>query len=118
MFLFEQKPGTCISTPAEATLAARSTWKGYLKFSLVSVPVKAYTAVSSGDGIRLNQLHADCHARIQYKKVCPVHGEVSNDAIVSGYEYTKGQYVIVDPAELEKLRTEDDKAITIDTFIA
>jgi DNA end-binding protein Ku len=98
-------------------LAARSTWKGYLKFSLVSVPVKAYTAVSSSEGIRLNQLHVDCHSRIKYQKVCPLHGEVGNDAIVSGYEYTKGQYVVVDTAELDKLRSEDDKAITIDTFI-
>jgi len=100
-------------------VAARSSWKGYLKFSLVSLPVKAYPATTTeGGGIRLNQLHVDCHSRIQYKKTCPVHGEVSNDAIVSGYEYAKGQYVIVDTDELEKLRTEDDKAIQIDTFIA
>jgi DNA end-binding protein Ku len=100
------------------TVAARSSWKGYLKFSLVSMPVKAYPATTSeGGSVRLNQLHADCHSRINYKKTCPVHGEVSNDAIVSGYEYAKGQYVIVDTDELEKLRSEDDKAIQIDTFI-
>ena len=99
-------------------MAARSSWKGYLKLSLVSVPVKAYTATSSeGSEVRLNQLHKECNSRINYKKTCPVHGEVSNDAIVSGYEYQKGQYVIVDTDELEKLRTEDDKAIQIDTFI-
>jgi DNA end-binding protein Ku len=99
-------------------VAARSSWKGYVKFSLVSFPVKAYPATTSeGGGVRLNQLHVDCHSRINYKKTCPVHGEVSNDAIVSGYEYAKGQYVIVDTDELEKLRTEDDKAIQIDTFI-
>src|SRR5262249_44745080 len=45
------------------------------------------------------------------------HGEVPNDQIVSGYEYSKGQYVIVDPGELDKLRTEDEKAINIDVFI-
>jgi DNA end-binding protein Ku len=99
-------------------MPARSSWKGFLKLSLVSVPVKAYTATASGGGeIHLNQLHVDCHSRIQYKKTCPIHGEVSNDAIVSGYEYSKGQYVVVDTSELDKLRTEDDKAITIDTFI-
>jgi len=99
-------------------MPARSTWKGYLKLSLVSVPVKAYTATtSSGGEIRLNQLHANCNSRIQYKKVCPVHGEVPNNEIVSGYEYSKGQYVIIDTDELSKLRTEDDKAINIDVFI-
>ncbi len=96
----------------------RSSWKGYIKLSLVSVPVKAYTATSSaGGGIHLNQLHADCNSRINYKKFCPVHGEVTSDAIVSGYEYAKGQYVVVDPDELDKLLTEDDKAVAIDTFI-
>jgi len=94
------------------------TWKGYLRLSLVSVPVKAHNArVSSAGPIQLHQLHADCHSRIQYKKTCPIHGEVTIDNIVSGYEYAKGQYVVVDPAELDKLRSEDDKAITIDKFI-
>lgn len=100
-------------------MAARSSWKGFLKLSLVSVPVKAYTATASGGGeIRLNQLHAECNSRINYKKTCPIHGEVPSDQIVSGFEYSKGQYVIVDTDELEKLRTEDDKAINIDTLFA
>src|SRR5437667_6860512 len=99
-------------------MAARSSWKGFLKLSLVSVPVKAYTATSGGGGeIHLNQLHAECNSRINYKKTCPVHGEVASDQIVSGFEHSKGQYVIVDTDELEKLRTEDDKASSIDTFV-
>jgi DNA end-binding protein Ku len=96
----------------------RSSWKGYLRLSLVSVPVQAFTASVSGGGeIHLNQLHAECNSRIRYKKVCPIHGEVSNDEIVSGYEYAKGQYVVVDPDELARLRQESDRAINIDTFI-
>src|SRR6266850_684890 len=56
-------------------MATRSSWKGYLQLSLVCVPVKAYSTSSSGGGeIHLHQLHADCHSRIQYKKVCPLHG--------------------------------------------
>lgn len=99
-------------------MAARSTWKGYLKLSLVSVPVKAFTATASGGGdVRLNQLHSECKNRINYKKTCPVHGEVKNDDIVSGYEYAKDQYVLIDPEELDKLRTEDDKAIKVDVLI-
>lgn len=98
-------------------MAARSIWKGYLKVSLVSIPLKAYTSTSSGAEIRLNQLHKDCNSRINYKKTCPVHGEITNDEIVSGYEYSKDQYVIVDTDELDKIRSEDDKAIKIDVFI-
>ncbi|MFO0968221.1 MAG: Ku protein [Gemmataceae bacterium] len=98
-------------------MAARSTWKGYIKLSLVSVPVKAYTANSSGGEIRLNQLHNACHSRINYKKTCPIHGEVPNDEILSGYEYSKDQYVIIDTDELDKLRSEDDKAVKIESFI-
>jgi DNA end-binding protein Ku len=101
-------------------MAARSVWKGYLKINLVSIPVKAYSAGASGaDGVKLNQLHRDCNGRIQYKKICAVHGEeVAGDQIVSGYEHTKGQYVIIDTDELDKLRSEDDKAINVDTFIS
>jgi DNA end-binding protein Ku len=99
-------------------MAARSSWKGFLKLSLVSVPVKAYTATSSSGGeIRLNQLHKECNSRINYKKTCPIHGEIPNEEIVSGYEYSKGQYVIVDSDELEKVRTPDEKAINIDGFV-
>src|SRR5213078_3806872 len=100
-------------------MASRSVWKGFLRFSLVAVPVRAYTAAASGGGgVALNQLHSVCNSRIQYKKSCPIHGEVPSGEIVSGYEYTKGQYVVVDTDELSKLRSEDDKAITIDTFIS
>lgn len=99
-------------------MPARSSWKGFLRLSLVSVPVKAYTTNASGGGeIRLNQLHEDCHSRIRYKKVCPIHGEVSNSDIVSGYEFAKDQYVVVDPDEIKKLRPTSDKAVEIGAFV-
>jgi len=59
-----------------------SNWKGFMKLSLVSVPVKAYAANHSSEKVCLNQLHAKCNNRIKYKKVCPIHGEVRNDEIV------------------------------------
>jgi DNA end-binding protein Ku len=80
------------------------------------MPVKAYTATATGSQIRLNQLHRECNSPIKYKKTCPLHGEVDNAAIVSGYQYAKGQYVVVDPEEINKLRRESDKAIAIDGF--
>ncbi len=99
-------------------MAAHAYWKGFLKISLVSLPVKAYTASSEASrGIQFNQLHDKCHSRIKHVKTCPIHGEVTNDEIVSGYEFAKDQYVVVDPAELEELRAAGDKSITIDTFI-
>jgi DNA end-binding protein Ku len=98
-------------------MVARSSWKGYLKLSLVAVPLKAYNATSEGSGIQLNQLHDECHSRIRYQKTCPVHGQVSNDEIVSGYEFAKDQYVIVDTSEIQKLRPEGDKSIDIKQFI-
>ncbi len=96
----------------------RATWKGFLNLSLVSVAVKAYTATSEGSKIELNQLHADCHSRIRYEKTCPIHGTVSNDEIVKGYQFAKDQYVIIDLDELEKLRTvEEGRSIRIDAFV-
>lgn len=58
-----------------------------------------------------------CHSRIHYQKVCPIHGEVSNDEIVSGYEYGRGKYVEIEPEELDRLRTNREKALTIDAFV-
>jgi len=98
-------------------MAAHASWKGFIKLSLVSVPVKAYTATSTSSDISLHQLHAKTHTRIQYKKFAPEVGEVSSEEIVKGYEYAKGQYVIVEDDEIDKLRTESDKSIKIDGFI-
>jgi DNA end-binding protein Ku len=98
-------------------MAPRSSWKGFIKLSLVSVPVKAYTANEAGGDIHLNQLHAECNNRIRYLKTCPEHGEVSQDEIVSGYEYAKGKYVVIDLDELAKLRTQSDKSINIRGFV-
>jgi len=95
----------------------RSSWKGFLKLSLVSVPVKAFTANETSEEIHLNQLHAECNNRVRYKKVCPEHGELRNEEIVSGYEYAKDQYVVIDPDELQKLRLESDKAVGIEGFV-
>lgn len=98
---------------------ARPSWTGFLRFNLISIPVKGYSAAAAGGGgkIGFHMLHATCHNRIRYKKVCPIHGEVDNDEIVSGYEAAKGQYVTVEKEERAALKAEDEKTITIDTFI-
>jgi len=98
-------------------MAPRPSWKGFLRLSLVTVPVRAHTATSTGNEIRLNQLHADCNNRVRYVKSCPEHGAITNEEIVSGYEYTKGRYVVVDLDELSKLRPESDRTVRIDGFV-
>jgi DNA end-binding protein Ku len=98
-------------------VAMHPSWKGYLKLSLVSVPVAAISANESSARPTLNQLHETCHSRIRYQKVCPIHGEVPKEEIVSGYEYAKGQYVVLDRGELEDLRGEREKAINIEAIV-
>jgi DNA end-binding protein Ku len=99
-------------------MAARTTWDGYLRLNLISIPVKAYSATVSGGGrIGFHQLCDKCHSRVRYKKVCPIHGELTMQQIVSGYEVAKGQYAVIDRAELAKLKPEADKAIDIDVFV-
>ncbi len=87
----------------------RASWKAFIKLSLVSIPVQGYSAARpEREQITLHQLHQG-HARIQYRKVCPVHGEVPNDEIVKGYEYSKGEYVVIDPEEIENAQEKGDR---------
>src|SRR5689334_15476642 len=96
----------------------RGSWKGNLRFGLVSFPVQAFNVrLPEGSDIVFHQLHAKCHRRIRYEKHCPVHGAVGNDEIVSGYEYAKDRYVELEPEELDKLRSDRDRSLVIDTFI-
>ncbi|HWB10293.1 MAG TPA: Ku protein [Pirellulales bacterium] len=98
----------------------RASWSGQLRFGLVSFGVQAFNAhLSEAGEFHFHQLHVDCHSRIRYLKTCPIHGEVDNDEVVSGYEYRKGKkYVEIDPEELDALRTESERALTIDAFIS
>ncbi len=114
---FGRSPDAAPPTPTTAPMAPRTSWKGFIKLSLVSVPVRAFTSNDTGEEIRLNQLHKECHSRIRYKKVCPEHGEVKAPEIVSGYEYAKDQYVVIDTQEVSKLRKEPDRSVRLDGFI-
>jgi DNA end-binding protein Ku len=100
-------------------MSLRSSWKGFLNLSLVSVPVKAYTLTSSDGHIRLNQMHSVCNSRIRQKMKCPLCSDVPRDEIVVGYEYANDQYVVIDTDELENLRAVDEsRVIRIDGFFA
>ena len=83
---------------------ARAIWSGSISFGLVSVPVKAYSAVRD-HSVHFNQLEKGTGARINYQKVSDKTGkEVSGGDIESGYEVSSGKYVVVDDKELEELR--------------
>ena len=103
----------------KARAKTRASWKGRLAFGLVSFGVEAFNALDrQGSDIHFHQLHAECHSRIRYQKVCPVHGVVSKDEIVSGYEQRKGKYVEIDPDDLDALRSERERTLTIDAFVS
>ena len=99
-------------------MAARASWSGHLKISLISIPVKLYTvSASSSSKVRLNMLHKDCLQRIKQKQTCETHGDLSRDDIVKGYEYEKGKYVVVDDDTLKTIRLETTKIIDVDRYI-
>lgn len=96
---------------------ARSIWGGAISFGLVNVPVKLHTAVRKKD-VRFHQLHAPDGARINQKRVCSDDGEeVAYEDIVKGYEIAKGQYVVIEPEELESLDPETTHTIDIEDFV-
>jgi DNA end-binding protein Ku len=95
----------------------RAIWSGSISFGLVNVPVKLVTATSPKD-IRFHQLHASDGGRINQKRVCSLDGEeVDYSEIVKGYEIHRGQYVIVEPEELEGLAPESSRSIDIEEFV-
>ncbi|SJM30394.1 Ku protein [Mesorhizobium delmotii] len=98
-------------------MAPRASWKGYLKLSLVSCPVRLYPATSASERISFNQLHKDTHNRINMKPVDPELGLVERSDLVKGYEYEDKQYIIIDDADLEAVRIESNHTMNIEAFV-
>jgi DNA end-binding protein Ku len=98
-------------------MAARPTWKGYLKVSLVTIPVRVYPATESSATISFNQLHAECQTKIQQKKWCPTcEREITSAEVVKGYEFEKGRWVVVSDEDIAKVKTESTKVINLLQF--
>jgi DNA end-binding protein Ku len=98
-------------------MAARPTWKGYLKVSLVTIPVRVYPATESSATVSFNQLHAECQTKIQQKKWCPhCEREITSAEVVKGYEFEKGRWVVVDDEDIAKVKTESTKIINLMQF--
>lgn len=98
-------------------MAPRASWKGYLKLSLVSCPVRLYPAVNSNERIRFNQLHKDTHNRINMKPVDPELGLVERSDLVKGYEYEDKKYIIIDDDDLAAVRIESNHTMNIEAFV-
>ncbi|MGF1624705.1 MAG: Ku protein [Alphaproteobacteria bacterium] len=98
-------------------MAPRSSWKGYLKLSLVSCPVRLYPATSASERITFNQLHKDTHNRINMKPVDPELGLVERSDLVKGYEYEDKQYVIIEESDLDAVRIESNHTLNIEAFV-
>jgi DNA end-binding protein Ku len=98
-------------------MAARPTWKGYLKISLVNIPVKVFPATDASATISFNQLHAECQTRIQQKRWCPTcQKEVPNTDIVKGFEFEKGRYVVMNDEDVDKVRVDSTRVINLEKF--
>jgi DNA end-binding protein Ku len=98
-------------------MAARATWKGFLKISLVNIPVKVFPATESSGTISFNQLHNACQTRIQQKRWCPTcNTEVANTEIVKGYEFEKGRWVVVSDDDIDKVRPTSTRVIDLVQF--
>src|SRR6185503_16016312 len=98
-------------------MAARATWKGFLKISLVNIPIKVFPATESSGSISFNQLHAECQTRIQQKRWCPhCDREVPASEIVKGYEFEKGRYVVLTEEDFDRVRPASTRVIELVQF--
>jgi DNA end-binding protein Ku len=98
--------------------ALRSIWKGHIRFSLVTIPIRVYNAVDTAESVSFNQIHKDCNGRIGYDKRCKkCNNPVDNDEILKGFQYEPDQYVIFEKDDLDKLKLKSTRVIDIEGFV-
>src|SRR5690554_880490 len=98
-------------------MAPRAYWKGHIRLSLVSFPVKVFAAVTSSEKISLHQYDRESGERIRYKKVADdTSEEVPAEDIIKGYEYERGSYVPIEDEDLERLKLESKHTIDLVQF--
>ena len=96
----------------------RAIWKGHIQFSLVTIPIRIYNAIDSGQTISFNLLSKEGHNPVSYEKKDKVTGETLRaEDIVKGYQYEPGQYVIIEPEDFEKVKLKSERVIEIQGFV-
>jgi DNA end-binding protein Ku len=98
-------------------MAARAYWQGQIRLALVSIPVEIYSATKSGAQIAFHQIHEPSGQRIKYEKTAPGVGAVGPDDIVKGFEYDKGDYVLLDQDEIDAVKLESKKTLELTQFV-
>jgi len=99
-------------------MAARPTWQGHLKLSLVTCPVALYTATNSAGDVHFNLINPKTNNRIKLITTDPDTGPVNRSDLVKGYEVSKGEYVLLTNEEIASVRLESTKTIDIERFVA
>ena len=98
-------------------MAATSVWRGSLSFGLLTIPLRLYPAARS-EHVHFHQLHSTCHTRLKQPLYCPTHKRiVESSEVVRGYEYEKGQYIIIESEELKKIAPLTAKTAEILAFV-
>ena len=96
---------------------AASVWSGYLTFGLISMPIRLFSG-ARGEHVSFHMLHREDHARVKQQLICSEDGEVvERSDIVKGYEYRKGEYVIIEPEEIKKIEPRTAKSMEILEFV-
>lgn len=96
----------------------RAIWKGHIQFSLVTIPIRIYNAIDSGQEISFNLLSKEGHNPVGYEKKDKVTGQpLKNEDIVKGYQYEPGQFVIIEPEDFEKVKLKSTRVIEIEGFV-
>ena len=98
-------------------MAARPSWRGQIRLSLVAIPVEIFPATKAGRSIAFHQIHEPSGQRVRYEKTVPGIGPVDRDEILKGYEVAKGEYVLLDPEEIEKVKLESRKTLELTQFV-
>ena len=97
--------------------ASRPIWKGQLRLSLVSIPVEVFTATKSSAKPTFHQIHEPTGKRIHYEKVVEGVGPVDRDEIKKGFEYEKGDYVLLSDDEIDAVKLETRKTLELVQFV-
>ncbi len=96
----------------------RAIWKGHIRFSLVTIPIRVYSAIDSAQTLSFNLLSKDGHNPVSYEKKDKVTGQVlRQEDIVKGFQYEPGQYVIIEDEDFNKVRLKSTKVIDLEGFV-